>query len=215
MSSRFKLVDAIEQEIATGQYRPGDHLDEMSLAKRFSVSRTPVREALNQLATTGLIELRPRRGAIVTDIGPERLVAMFEVMAELEAFCGQLAARRLTVAMRAELTACHEACRSAQQQADVYYDRNELFHQAIYRASGNVFLEEQCLALQKRLRPYRRLQLQVSNRISDSFAEHERILAMLLAGNKDESAVELRNHVAIQGERFSDLIAGLRRLRVA
>jgi DNA-binding GntR family transcriptional regulator len=215
MNTKTDMIDCIEQEIATGQFRPGDRLDEMSLARRFGVSRTPVREALYHLASVGLIELRPRRGAIVSDIGPNQLFAMFEVMAELEAICARLASRRLTLDIRAQINACHEACGEARHDPDAYYEKNEVFHQAIYSASGNAFLMEQCVKLQKRLRPYRRLQLQVINRIGDSFSEHERIVAMIVAGNGEAAATEIRNHVAVQGERFSDLISGLNRLRAA
>ena len=78
------LRDAIENDILTGTVCPGERLDEVSLANRFGVSRTPVREALAQLDSVGLIELRPNRGAIVAQVGTEQLVQMFEVMAELE-----------------------------------------------------------------------------------------------------------------------------------
>jgi DNA-binding GntR family transcriptional regulator len=214
-NAKVSLIDKIEQEIATGQFRQGDRLDEVSLAKRFGVSRTPVREALNYLATIGLIDLRPRRGAIVAEMQPDQLFSMFEAMAELEAVCGRLAARRLTPHARTELSEVHHACGMARHDSDAYYEKNELFHQAIYRASGNAYLEAQCLAFQKRLRPYRRLQLQVINRVGDSYQEHERIMAMILSGKGEVAAAELRNHVAIQGERFSDLIAGLSRMKAA
>ena len=90
------LRDHLEEDILTGALRPGDRLDEMSLAERFGVSRTPIREALFHLAAAGLIDNRPKRGAIVAEIGPRQLVEMFEVMAELEGMCARLAARRAT-----------------------------------------------------------------------------------------------------------------------
>ncbi|MGH7003339.1 MAG: GntR family transcriptional regulator, partial [Alphaproteobacteria bacterium] len=83
-----KLRDEIENGIVTNQYSPGERLDEMQLATRFGVSRTPVREALMQLSAIGLVEIRPRRGAIVVDPGPHRIYEMFEVMAELEGMAG-------------------------------------------------------------------------------------------------------------------------------
>ncbi len=89
-------METIEDEIVTRQLPPGTRLDEVELAQRFAVSRTPIREALIQLASAGLVELRPRRGAIVAQISPQRLMEMFDVMAELEALCGRLAARRIT-----------------------------------------------------------------------------------------------------------------------
>ena len=92
--ARLKLRDQIENEILTGDMPPGFRLDEVTLANRFGVSRTPIREALFQLASAGLIEIRPRRGAVVAEVGPERMVQMFEVMAGLEGMAGRLAAER-------------------------------------------------------------------------------------------------------------------------
>jgi DNA-binding GntR family transcriptional regulator len=211
----LRLREAIETEIVSGRLMPGERLDEATLAGRFNVSRTPIREALHQLAIAGLVEIRPRRGALVATQSPERLYEMFEVMAELEAMAGRLAARRSTGADAAVLHAAHAACAAARGDADAYYAVNEGFHQAIYAASGNGFLAEQCLALQKRLRPYRRLQLRVANRVATSFAEHEAIITAILAGDGDQAANALRAHVRVQGERFSDLIASLSRLGAA
>src|SRR5262245_58018244 len=84
------LRDQIEEEIATRRLLPGTRLDEQDLANRFQVSRTPVREALLQLASEGLVQLRPRRGAVVREIPMPRLIEMFEVMGELEAMCARL-----------------------------------------------------------------------------------------------------------------------------
>lgn len=207
-----RLRQAIEEEIATGLRRPGDRLDEASLARHFAVSRTPIREALQQLATAGMVDMRPRRGAIVVHLGPQRLYEMFEVMAELEALAGRLAARRITDAEGGALAKLLDECRAAIGDPDGYYAANERFHQAIYTASGSAFLVEQCLALQKRLRPYRRLQLRVRNRLGQSFAEHERIVAAILSGDGAGAAEALRAHVRVQGERFADLAAELTRL---
>src|SRR5437763_9442648 len=88
--------ELIEEGIATGSFPPGMRLDEMELAARFDVSRTPLREALFQLASVGIVVMQPRRGTVVAELSPHRLVEMFEVMAELEAMCGRLAARRMS-----------------------------------------------------------------------------------------------------------------------
>jgi DNA-binding GntR family transcriptional regulator len=210
-----RLRDVLEQEIATGALPPGARLDEAGLAARLGASRTPVREALRLLAASGLVEVRTRRGAVVVSPGAERLYEMFEVMAELEAMCGRLAARRLDGAGLAALLAAHEACRSALGDTDAYYAANETFHQAIYAACGSGFLAEQALALQKRLRPYRRLQLRVGARASRSFAEHGEVVAAIAAGDGQAAAEALRRHVVVQGERFADLVAGLAALKAA
>lgn len=206
-----ELEEVIEEDIVLGRLAPGDRLDEASLSIRFVVSRTPIREALIQLASSGLVQLRPRRGAVVTEVGPQRLYEMFEVMAELESMCVRLAARRMSTEERSAFLAAHEACRPAAESrdSDAYFHLNETFHQCIYDGSHNGFLAEQARALQRRLRPYRRLQLRAANRVANSFAEHERIVAAMMSGDSELAARELYHHVAIQGERFGDLISSL------
>lgn len=209
-----QLRERIEEQIVTGSYPPGKRLDETDLANTFGVSRTPIREALIQLASAGLVEVRPRRGAIVTEIGPQRLCKMFEVMAELEAMCAKLAARRITQAEQQTLLAAHQACQKARDEndPDTYYRLNERFHHLIYAASHNGFLAEQAGAMHRRLRPYRRLQLRVRNRMNKSFSEHGEIVEAIIAGNGELAAERLRGHILVQGDRFADLVASLAEL---
>ncbi len=207
-----QLGEEIEERIVTGVYPPGTRLDEQELAASFGVSRTPVREALIQLASAGLIDVRPRRSAIVPEMSAERLYEMFEVMAELEAMCGQLAARRIRPEELEQLQEAHRACEVARDEGDpdTYYQLNEVFHRRIYEASHNGFLAEQAMALHRRLRPYRRLQLRVRNRMSTSFSEHAEIVAAIVEGDGAKVADTLRAHVVMQGERFTDLVSTLR-----
>ena len=209
-----RLREAIEEEITTGKFLPGSRLDEVELAKRFEVSRTPIREALNLLLGEGLIEMRPRRGAVVARVSPQRLIEMFEVMAELEAMCAQLAARRMSDSEFAEVQAAHAACQGAvaAQDPDAYFYANERFHYAIYAASHNTFLAEQAAALQRKLRPFRRLQLRVRNRIQRSYEEHQAIVDAMRDGDGERAVRSVRSHVIVQGERFADLVASLSRL---
>lgn len=210
-SRATRLRDEIEDQIATGELRPGERLDEVSLAQRFGVSRTPIREALRQLAATGMVQIRPHRGALVSAPDPKRLLEMFEVMAEMEAMCARLAARRLLPEDEAALKETLEACAAAAQSgdSDAYYYENERFHRAIYAASRNGFLADQAAALHKRLAPFRRLQLRVRNRMNASLGEHERVVAAILSGDGEAAAEALRAHVTVQGERFHDLMASL------
>jgi DNA-binding GntR family transcriptional regulator len=206
-----QMTEQIEERIATGEYSPGMRLDETELAANLGVSRTPIREALIQLAAAGLVEIRPRRGAIVAEIGPHKLCEMFEVMAELESMCGRLAARRITESEQQTLAVSHEACLAARNanSPDTYYRLNEQFHHLIYAASHNGFLEEQATLLQRRLRPYRRLQLRVRDRMDTSFSEHAGILEAILNKDSDLAAIQLKAHVVVQGQRFADLVASL------
>lgn len=207
------LREEIEELIATGQLQPGHHLDETELAERFGVSRTPIREALIQLASMGIIEMRPRRGAQVATISPQQLVEMFEVMAEFEAMCGRMAARRMSKQEQADLQTAHEACKEARdaEDPDEYFYKNEVFHYLIYRGSHNDFLEKQAMNLHRRLRPYRRLQLRVRDRVANSYNEHDQVVQAILQGEAELTANLLRGHIMIQGQRFADLIASLPR----
>ncbi|SFG61487.1 GntR family transcriptional regulator [Methylobacterium gossipiicola] len=207
-----RLRQTIETEIIDGRLAIGARLDETELAERFGVSRTPIREALLQLAMTGLVEIKPRRGALVSAPDPQLLIAMFETMAEIEASCGRLAARRLVPADEAALTAALAACAvaAAAQDPEAYYAENYVFHTVIYRACRNAFLAEQARQLHRRLALFRRMQLRARHRLGQSLAEHEAIVAAIVAGDEVAASDLLRAHVIVQGDRFSDLVASLR-----
>ena len=215
MSARIAdgLREQLEQEIVTGVFAPGDRLDEVRLAERYKVSRTPIREAFQHLAAEGLIDLLPRRGAFVRTRSVTEIVEMFEVMGELEGMCGRLAARRILADAAARLEAAMVECETMVERGDTdaYYYANEDFHQTIYDASGNTFLARQARQLQNSLSPYRRLQLRVRNRMIQSLGEHRAIVAAILSGNGAAAEEALVGHVVIQGERFGDLLTHLDR----
>ncbi|MCR9060727.1 MAG: GntR family transcriptional regulator [Rhodobacteraceae bacterium] len=206
------IAEALEEHIFSGSFQDGDRLDEVRLAEQFGVSRTPLREAFQRLALSGLVELVPRRGAFVRQPGPIELMEMFEVMAELEAVCGRLAAMRISEEALDDLRDANAKCQKAvdARDTDGYYTENERFHKTIYRQSGNRFLEQEAAKLHKRLKPFRRQQLKFRGRMAQSMAEHEAIVDALAAGKPEESANALRNHVAVQGEKFHNLMASLK-----
>ncbi|MCD1625586.1 MAG: GntR family transcriptional regulator [Paracoccaceae bacterium] len=201
--------EALEQMIVTGEFADGERLDEIRLAERFHVSRTPLREAFQVLAASGLVELLPRRGAFVRHPAFHEMIEMFEVMAELEAFCGRLAARRVTPDVLAAIRATVDACEAAAHagDSDGYYRENERFHHMIYTASGNEFLEGEAQRLHRRLQPFRRMQLRVRGRMVQSLTEHRQILDALEEGDSTTAETVLRDHVAVQGGKFNDLMA--------
>jgi DNA-binding GntR family transcriptional regulator len=200
-----QLLEAIEERIVTGEYPPGARLDEVELAEAFGVSRTPIREALIRLAAVRMIEKMPRKGWVVAPFSPRRLMEMFELMAELEALCARFATTRATPFQLQRLLAAHDACRNV-KDPDEYYRLNEVFHQTLYEASGNEFLIEQTREMQRRARPYRRLQLRAPTRIGQSFTEHQEIVAAIQSRDGDLAAETLRQHVMLQGERFANLV---------
>lgn len=204
-----RIRESLEDRIVQGEFQKGERLDEVRLATGFGVSRTPMREALQMLAGSGLVELIPRRGAYVRHPGIVELVEMFEVMAELESLCGRLAAKRISPGELAELTIAAQACERSleKQDPDAYYHDNERFHLLIYQAGGNRFLESEAMRLNKRLRPFRRIQLRASERMAQSMAEHTVILKALGEGDAAAAADALRNHVNVQGEKFHHLLS--------
>jgi len=201
----------IADRIISGALQPGEELDEKKLAEAFKVSRTPVREALRQLAAANLVEWRPHQSAVVARITPSKMVEMFEVMAELEGFCGRLAARRMTKAEHATLVSVHKKFRPYVEARDRegYHALNKSFHEAIYAASHNDYLKDQARALYDRLAPYRAYQLKRPDALRRASEEHEAIINAIAAGDGEEAYKLLFNHVSLSNELFSDLVAAL------
>ncbi|GAA0307452.1 GntR family transcriptional regulator [Psychrobacter aestuarii] len=199
----------IEDDIIYGRLPPGTKLDEATLCDKYGVSRTPIREALKLLASEGLVEIRPRRGAVVPTLNIVNLFEMFEVMAYLEGMCGRLAARRISEDEKRELLQLHEECQQylLENNPESYYEANRQFHFFIYQLSHNSFLTEQATTLHNRLHPYRRLQLRVNNRMQHSFDEHQSIVDAIINADEDAAESLIKAHVSIQGERFTDLVA--------
>lgn len=196
---RLQLAD----EIVRGQLAPGAPLDETEIARRFSVSRTPVREALRQLAASGLIEARAHRGAVVARPTPERLNGMFEAMAELEALCAGLAAERMAATERAGLEAIHEELRmlSHAGNPERFHEVNERFHNAIYAGSQNGYIAEMALATRVRVQPFRRAQFRNLGRLAKSHAEHDRVVVAIMRGDRTGAANAMRAHIElVRGE---------------
>ena len=209
-----KIRDSLEQRIVEGELGNGKRLDETKLSNFYGVSRTPVREALQRLAESGLAEHLPRRGTFVRSPSLSQLVEMFEVMAELECMAIRLAARRATSNDIDALEKDNETCRAAVAANDTkkYYEINARLHGRIYQMSGNSFLANEARRLHDRLRPFRRLQLRVRGRMEESMAEHDIILAALRDGDADRAMETMKKHITIVGVRFNDLVSSFNRI---
>ncbi len=206
-----RIVALLEQAIVSGELKGGERLEEVGLATRYGVSRTPVREALRELASRGLVEVRSRRGAVVCSRTPADLAEMFEAMAELEAGCVNLAARRANARDFARIGEAQMACHLAAGAGKVaaYALANERFHHALYDASHNRYLIEAAHRLYARLEPYRRLLLGIAERRGSSLVEHEAILEALMEGDAANAKARVKAHVSILGERFTALAAAI------
>lgn len=193
------IADRIAEEIIRGRLAPGQKLDAQSLAHRFDVSRTPIREALRQLAATRLVDYIPRRGFSVAEIDARGLDDMFEAASELEALCAKLCALRATVLDRHHIESVHRQAKQAVASEDVesYSKLNESLHAAIYAGARNRTLEVLVQGLRQRLAPFRsRVFFNVSNRMHRSLVEHDAIVAAILGQDAAAAAEAMRNHAA-------------------
>jgi len=202
------IVEQVEALVLSGELLPGARLDERVLAQRFGVSRTPVREALRRLASGGLIELRPNRGAFVAEVTPERLEEMFVAMAEMEATCARLAAMSMTPVERRGLQRLHErmAAMAEAGEVEAFRAANETFHAQIYAGAHNGLLEDATTTLRRRVAAYRRAQFRTAGRLPRSHAEHEAVVKAILAGEPARAHAAMLLHVDLVGASFEKLV---------
>ncbi|MDX2264510.1 MAG: GntR family transcriptional regulator [Hyphomicrobiales bacterium] len=212
-SAAEKVRSKLEHDILTFVIKPGEKLDETRLAEVNGVSRTPVREALRQLAASGLVDMRPHRGAVARRLSLGEIVELFELMSMLEGLCVRLAAKRAMIQQLAAIRAAHEHCRThiESESLDAYYKANEQFHETIYHASGNAALIKQTIQLRDRLKPFRRYQLNRINRVQESFAEHDRIVAAIENGAAAAAEELIQDHLAVQGTFITNIVNSMPR----
>jgi len=206
-----EILHCLESEILSGALPPGSKLDEKGLAARFDVSRTPVREVLRHLASSGLVQMRPHHGTIVRQFTLTELIEMFQVMAELESLSARLAARRMTLEERQSMRACNAACDAAIRSGDEnrFFAENTRFHETISAASRNTFLISQQSNLRRLLDPYRRYLTQQKGRMEKSVVEHDEIIAAIENNDAALAGDKMRFHVNMLGEEAGDFIAVL------
>ena len=201
-----RLRMQLSDEIVRGELAPGVVLDEMELARRFQVSRTPVREAIRLLGASGLVEARPHRSAVVARPDKPQLVAMFEALRELESLCAGLAAERMTSAEIADLRAMHrdmlEVVRSGDPQR--YHEANEEFHARVYAGAHNPYLADLTLATRARIAPFSRAQFRAGGRLGKSHKEHERVIAAIAKRNREAASALMRAHIGSVYNAYAD-----------
>ena len=199
---RLHLAD----EIVRGIVAPGAALDELTLARRFNVSRTPVREAIRLLAASGLVEVRAHRAAVVARPSEEQLAGMFEAMADLEALCAGYAAERMTGPERHAFEDIHEKLRVLIQSGDPqsYHEVNEAFHAAIYAGAHNSYLADLALATRARVQPFRRAQFRNLGRLAKSHVEHARVVEAILRGERTTASQAMYAHIVTVRDEYED-----------
>lgn len=204
----------IRGEIETGALPPGARIEERPLAERFGVSKTPVREALLQLSSLGFVELKQRRGATVAVLGVDQVIAMFEVMTQMERMAARLAAQRMPPALQAELKAVHAlTLPCVEAHDDAGYDvLNRRLHEIIYRGARNEYLETCVKDMRARLRVYHGFPFQRPGRMAQSHADHAAIIAAITTGDAEEAGRVMEQHITTGGKVFADLVVSMPRL---
>ena len=193
---RSLVCDELRRLVVTGELAPGARLVEDRLAAQLGVSRNPVREALQTLASEGFVELLPRRGAMVAQITADQAEELFDVRMALESLAARLAARNASPAAVAELTAVLHRARSATEAGD--YDLlascNTAFHELVVAASGNEYLSLLVAPMARRVQWVFRAS--AASRAPHSWAEHEGLMQAIADGDEERAALLAGAHVA-------------------
>ena len=205
------LVSEIEKLIVNGSMVPGQRLDEMVLAKKYGVSRTPVREAIRALIAIGLVQNTGKQGSQVAKLSISMLIEMFELMAVLEGMCAQLAARRATKNQLFEMQKTHELLEKTFEKGThkEFYNVNLQFHDQLYNASHTQYLAEETLRLRRRLSPYRMRVTFQPGRMNSTLEEHNKILIAINKGESELAKNEAISHLRLIGNDLEDFIASV------
>jgi DNA-binding GntR family transcriptional regulator len=193
-----EAVDRLRDLIVQGELAPGARLNERVLTGQLGISRTPLREAIKLLATEGLVELLPNRGAIVAPLDAARLTEALSVMGALEALAGELACRHATAEQLAEIRALHYEMLAMHARGDLagYFRYNQAIHLKLVEASGNAVLATTYRQLNANVRRARYMANLSKERWDEAVREHEDILAALAARDAQRLTALLRDHLA-------------------
>jgi DNA-binding GntR family transcriptional regulator len=193
-----EATDRLRDLIVQGRLAAGARLNERLLTAQLGVSRTPLREAFKVLATEGLVELLPNRGAIVSQLDPVRLSETLAVMGALDALAGELACRNATDAQLNEIRALHYEMLAYHARGDLagYFKFNQAIHLKIVKYSGNAMLYNTYRQLNATMQRARYMANLSKERWMEAVREHEEILAALSARDVKRIRALLADHLA-------------------
>ena len=199
----------LQEEIESGKLIPGSPLDERALAERFQVSRTPVREALQQLAARDLVRIAPRQGVSVARLSISQVRAIMESVGELESLCAKLAARRVDNELRQWLDLAIQRCQDSavQGDSDDYALANTFFHETIYQGSRNPYLADLVRNARRHIRRYRIHDFRTKAQISKSLQDHLKVARAIQEGDEILAAGAMLLHVPSGSTGFSEFLA--------
>ena len=197
LSAAHRIEQALIEEISAGELLPGIRLDEVRLARRFGVSRTPVREALSRLTAQGVLVPGERRGAFVAEYSREQLSQIFEAMHEIEAACARIAAQRLSLLARSEIEMAQGDCMKAAEAGNrvAYLRANEAFHLTIYKATGNPYMAEIASEFRRRTGPFRAKKFESREDLIASAQSHQSLIDDIFSEDSTTASKGMRDHM--------------------
>jgi len=195
-----EVAERLRQRIFKRELEPGSWIDELRIAEEYGISRTPLREALKVLAAEGLVTMKVRRGAYVTEVSPHDLADVYHLLSLLESDAAGVVAARATDAELAELQVMHAALEEAAlpgtANTDAFFAVNERFHMRLLEIANNRWRDQMVADLRKVMKLNRHSSLFKTGRIQESLQEHRAIMAALGARDADATAQRMREHFA-------------------
>lgn len=197
LSQRALYLDVAERlrlQIYQGELLPGAWIDEQALCVGYGISRTPLREALKVLAAEGLVTMKLRRGAYVTEVSAADVAQVYHLLGLLESDAARTVASHGTPQALAALQALHDRLERQVRQRDAFFTTNEAFHLALVEATGNRYAVQLVGDLRKLMKLSRHHSLLQQGRLADSLAEHRLLMQALQQGQADAAAALMKTH---------------------
>lgn len=189
-----EVAELLRQRIFNRALEPGSWIDELKLAEEYGISRTPLREALKVLATEGLVTMKVRRGAYVTEVSERDLEDVYHLLSLLESDAAGVVAERATEAQLADLKALHTELEAATGDREVFFALNERFHMQLLAVADNRWRDQMVADLRKVMKLNRHNSLLKSGRIEESLSEHRAVMKALLARDPAGAVRCMRAH---------------------
>lgn len=194
-----QVAERLRSKIMAHTLAPGSWIDEQALAAEYGTSRTPLREALKVLAAEGLVTMKLRRGAYVTEVSERDLSEVFHLLSLLECDAVGVVAMRATNAQLADLAVLHERLEAAVADADAFFAANERFHVRLLEIADNRWRNQMVADLRQVMKLNRHHSLLKEGRLGASLDEHRAIMAALQARDANQAQALMRQHMA-QGQ---------------
>ena len=189
-----EVAELLRQRIFARELEPGSWIDELRIAEELGISRTPLREAIKVLAAEGLVTMKVRRGAYVTEVSEKDLRDVYHLLALLESDAARMVAQRATDDELRGLQAQHAALEAAIHDRDRFFEINEAFHQQLLQLSDNRWRSQMVADLRKVMKLNRHHSLFKQGRIEQSLAEHEAIVQALVQRQPETAAQRMAEH---------------------